>query len=195
MANDKNPWAVVKEEDAPKATPTPNPWAVKSESDAPPAETGYSINPVGNKVIVPKEGESFADTMKRAVEAGKHNTPETIEKQKSLIPGDVASVLLAAPAIGFAGAGALAGGGEALGSLGDILAPRAAQIGQFGKDFGGRVAENVKGSLPKIPEGQPAGVTAADYATKLIKSGLGNKYIPGGLGSAWLAYKMFGGNK
>jgi hypothetical protein len=41
-----------------------------------PRKTGEITNDVGQKVIVPKEGESFSDTMKRAVAYHKSLTPE-----------------------------------------------------------------------------------------------------------------------
>lgn len=66
------------------------------------SDTGEVTNDVGNTVIVPKDGESFADTMKRAVEQGKKNSPDAIKKELATAPGKVATVLGAAPVIGAA---------------------------------------------------------------------------------------------
>jgi len=53
---------------------------VKAEPDTKettdPRKTGEITNDVGLKVIVPKDGESFADTMKRAVQYHKSLSPE-----------------------------------------------------------------------------------------------------------------------
>ncbi len=53
---------------------------------------GEQTNDVGNTVIVPKEGESFADTMKRAAAQGKKTTPEQINKELATAPEKVAEV-------------------------------------------------------------------------------------------------------
>ncbi len=73
---------------------------------------GEQINDVGNRVIVPKDDESFADTMKRAAAYGKTVTPAQINAEVKTMPAKVATVLAAAPAIGAGGAAALAGAGE-----------------------------------------------------------------------------------
>src|SRR6185312_3849079 len=70
--------------------------------------TGEQVNDVGNKVIVPKDGESFADTMKRAAAYGKTVTPAQINAEMKTAPKKAAQVLTAAPAIGATGAAALA---------------------------------------------------------------------------------------
>ena len=82
------------------------------ELDQPTTE-GEQVNDVGNKVIVPKEGESFADTMKRAADYGKTVTQPQIAAEIATAPKKVGTVLAAAPAIGIAGPTALAGAGEA----------------------------------------------------------------------------------
>ena len=48
----------------------------KDNPPAGPRKTGEITNDVGQKVIVPKDGESFSDTMKRAVAYHKSLTPE-----------------------------------------------------------------------------------------------------------------------
>jgi len=75
--------------------------------------SGQVRNDVGNTVIVPKEGESFDDTMKRAAAYGRTVTPDQINAEMRTAPGKVATTLAAAPAVGAAGTAALAGAGEA----------------------------------------------------------------------------------
>jgi hypothetical protein len=77
------------------------------------AAQGQVRNDVGNTVIVPKEGESFADTMQRAAAYGRTVTPQQINAEMATAPKKVAQTLVAAPAIGAAGTAALAGAGEA----------------------------------------------------------------------------------
>ena len=77
------------------------------------AAQGQVRNDVGNTVIVPKDDESFADTMRRAAAYGKTVTPQQINAEMRTAPGKAATVLAAAPAIGAAGAATLAGAGEA----------------------------------------------------------------------------------
>jgi hypothetical protein len=74
--------------------------------------SGQVTNDVGNTVIVPKDGETFADTMKRAAAQGQQTTPDQINKEVATMPGKAATVLAAAPAMGFGGAAALAAPGE-----------------------------------------------------------------------------------
>src|SRR6266705_1208960 len=76
------------------------------------AQTGQVTNDVGNTVIVPKDGESFTDTMKRAAAHGKTVTQDQINKELATAPKKAATVLAAAPAIGAGGAAALAVPGE-----------------------------------------------------------------------------------
>lgn len=90
-----------------------------------PDTTGQMTNDVGNTVIVPKEGESFEDTMNRAVQHGKTLVDKgqlTAEGSKEVgqevasSPKKVAATLVAAPAIGAAGAGSITGVSEATGA-------------------------------------------------------------------------------
>jgi hypothetical protein len=74
---------------------------------------GQVRNDVGNTVIVPKPGESFADTMRRAAAYGQTVTPQQINAEMRTAPAKAAATLAAAPVIGAAGAAALAGTGEA----------------------------------------------------------------------------------
>ena len=84
---------------SPQATSTPTP--------------GEQTNDVGNTVIVPKEDESFLDTMNRAAKYGKTVTQDQINAEVKTIPGKAATVLAAAPAVGVGGAAALTGVAEA----------------------------------------------------------------------------------
>ena len=81
-----------------------------------PSQTGEIVNDVGNKVIVPKKGEGFADTMKRAVQYHNSLTPEqrqaAIDKETATMPKKTAQTLGAAATIGTLGPAALAVPGE-----------------------------------------------------------------------------------
>jgi len=87
-------------------TPAPNttaPDTLPADFDfnqAQPPTPGEITNDVGNTVIVPKEGENFSDTMRRAAAQGKKTTPEQINREVGTMPGKAATVLAAAPAIG-----------------------------------------------------------------------------------------------
>jgi hypothetical protein len=61
-------------------------------------------------VIVPKPGESFADTMQRAATYGKTVTPTQVNAKLNTAPTKAAQVLTAAPAIGVVGAAGLSAG-------------------------------------------------------------------------------------
>jgi hypothetical protein len=98
-------------------TPQPQPSGslfsdqeIQAAGGQPPS--GQVTNDVGNTVIVPKDGESFADTMKRAAAYGKTVTQDQINKEMATAPKKAATVLAAAPAIGFGGAASLAIPGE-----------------------------------------------------------------------------------
>lgn len=90
-------------------------------------EDGQQINDVGNTVIVPKEGESYADTIKRAVDHYKKMPPSELQDRinretsmRSLAP-KVATTLAAAPAIGAGGSAILSLPGEVLGAARSAL--------------------------------------------------------------------------
>jgi hypothetical protein len=74
--------------DMSKATPLPG--------------SGEQLNDVGNRVIVPKEGESFSDTMQRAVASGKTVTQDQIDTEMKTAPAKVAQTLAGAATIGAA---------------------------------------------------------------------------------------------
>lgn len=81
--------------------------------------TGQTTNDTGATVIVPKEEESFSDTMKRAAAFGQTAQAKTEAAQESTAKNlgtKAAETLAAAPVAGAAGAAGLAGAGE-LGAL------------------------------------------------------------------------------
>jgi hypothetical protein len=94
-----------------KASPIGNPFDEPLLSEKAEAQ-GQITNDVGNTVIVPKEGESFADTMKRAAAYGKTVTPQQINTELATAPKKAAETVAAAPLIGAGGAAALSGLGE-----------------------------------------------------------------------------------
>ena len=69
--------------------------------------SGQETNDIGKTIIVPKEGESFEDTMNRAIEQGKKTTQQDINDELKTAPGKLATVLAAAPLIGATGAAAI----------------------------------------------------------------------------------------
>jgi hypothetical protein len=90
-----------------------------------PGQTGYLMNDVGNRVTVPKDGESFNDTVKRAIQYHKSLPPEqqeqALQREVATIPKKAGQVLAGAGAIGVGGPAALAGVGEAGAAIGEAL--------------------------------------------------------------------------
>ena len=113
------------------SNPSTNPYAefggisVEPETTNNPQQTGEIVNDVGQKVIVPKEGESFSDTMKRAVQYHQSLTPEqrkaAINAETTTIPKKAAQTLAVAPAIGAGGTAALALPNEVAQALPSVL--------------------------------------------------------------------------
>jgi hypothetical protein len=81
-----------------------------------PRVSGEITNDVGQKVIVPKDGESFSDTLKRAVAYHNSLTPEqrqaALDAETRTMPKKVAQTLGAAATIGTVGPALLAAPGE-----------------------------------------------------------------------------------
>lgn len=78
---------------------------------------GQVTNDVGQQVIVPKDGESFHDTIQRAVALGKQRIKDgsqqaAIDAEAKTIPGKTAETLAGASAAGVLGPAALAIPGE-----------------------------------------------------------------------------------
>jgi hypothetical protein len=97
--------------------------AQNGEND--PQKTGEITNDVGNTVIVPKDGESFADTMKRATTRWKSLKPEqqqsAIDKETATMPKKTAETLGAAATIGVLGPATLAIPGEIAEAVPSVL--------------------------------------------------------------------------
>ena len=78
-----------------------------------PRQTGEITNDVGQKVIVPKDGESFSDTMKRAVAYHKSLTPEqqqaALDAEAKTMPAKTLEAGIGGPlaAVGSYAAGAM----------------------------------------------------------------------------------------
>ena len=91
-----------------------NPDQTSTSND--PRQTGEIMNDVGQKVIVPKDGEAFADTLKRAVAYHKSLTPEqqqaALDAETKTMPKKAAQTLGAAATIGVVGPALLAAPGE-----------------------------------------------------------------------------------
>ena len=113
----------------PPSTPAADPMSlstgmVGSESEDP-SKTGYLTNDVGNRVIVPLDGESFSDTVKRAIQYHKSLSPDqqqqAMQREVATMPKKTAQTLGAAAGIGVAGPAALAGVGELGGAAADAL--------------------------------------------------------------------------
>jgi hypothetical protein len=90
-----------------------------------PRKSGEVLNDVGNTVIVPKDGESFSDTVKRAVARQKSSTPEqqqaAIDKEVATMPTKTAQTLGAAATIGASGPAILATPGEIAEAVPSVL--------------------------------------------------------------------------
>ena len=85
----------------------------KQQSPSAQSASGTITNDVGNTVIVPKEGESFDDTMRRAAAYGRTVTQDQINRELASAPKKIAQTLVAAPLVGAGGTAALAGAGAA----------------------------------------------------------------------------------
>jgi hypothetical protein len=135
--------------------------SAKPTQQAPPS--GQVTNDVGNAVITPKDGESFADTMKRAAAQGQKTTPDQINREIATMPGKAATVLAAAPAIGAGGAAGLAAPGAIAQGAENFL-----QISETALDH---LAENYP-QLTKLAGKLGYGVGAAGAYKLLNKLGI-----------------------
>jgi hypothetical protein len=93
----------------------------QTQVETDPRKTGEITNDVGQKVIVPKDGESFADTLKRAVAYHKSLTPEqqqaALDAEAKTMPKKTVQTLGAAATIGAVGPAAPGELAEALPSV------------------------------------------------------------------------------
>ena len=90
---------------------------IAEQKHAAAAASGQVTNDVGEQVIVPQPGESFADTVKRGVALGKQRQQAgtqqaAIDKETATIPSKTAQTLGGAAVAGAAGPAALAIPGE-----------------------------------------------------------------------------------
>ena len=92
-----------------------------AKANASPRESGQLVNDVGNTVIVPKDGESFADTMTRAAAHGRTVSQQEINREVATMPGKAATVLAAAPVIGATGTAAGAAVNEVATALPSVI--------------------------------------------------------------------------
>jgi hypothetical protein len=107
-------------------------------SPADPSSTGELTNDVGETVIVPKDGESFQDTVKRAVARNRSLSPQhlqnSIDKEMATAPEKVLETLGAAAGIGVAAPALLAAPMEVYSAIGTGLKvlPAALEAGAKG---------------------------------------------------------------
>jgi hypothetical protein len=113
----------------------PQAQAVPIPEDAVVQNEGEQINDVGNRVIVPKDGESFSDTMKRAADYGKTVTPKQIDAEMQTAPKKAAQVLVAAPLIGAGIPAAEAGLAELPGAGKVILDHLESKAAQYASQY------------------------------------------------------------
>jgi len=117
-------------------TQAPNPQALpdtlpadydfnKQPDRVDPRQTGEITNDVGQKVIVPKDGESFSDTVKRAVAYHKSLTPEqqqaALDAEAKTAPKKAIQTLGAAATIGAVGPAVMALPGEIAEAVPSVL--------------------------------------------------------------------------
>jgi hypothetical protein len=99
--------------------------AQSDQAENDPRKTGEITNDVGQKVIVPKDGESFSDTLKRAVAYHKSLTPEqqkaALDAETKTMPKKTAETFGAAATIGAVGPAMLAVPGEVAEALPSVL--------------------------------------------------------------------------
>lgn len=156
------------------AIPPPPPGFTLDKTPVP----GEQTNDIGKTVIVPKEGESFQDTMKRAAQYGSTVTQKDINEEGATAPKKVAQSLGAAAGIGVAGPALLAGAGEAASALGDVAI----------KHLAGNVLPGLEGEAAKQTLMQ-AVPKAIEFAESLGKLGIGAG------GAAYLLKTLMGGGK
>jgi hypothetical protein len=118
------------------------------------ANSGQQTNEIGNLVIVPKQGEPFAQTMQRGAAYGHTVTPGMRAAEMRTAPRKAAAVLALAPAMGAAGAAGLAGA-----DLGAYQAAKGAgyagaAIGASGAAYGVKSAAGLAVKAAQSPLGR-----------------------------------------
>jgi hypothetical protein len=140
---------------------------------------GQQTNYAGLQEIVPKEGETFEDTMRRAIEYGKTVTPDQLHQQAHADLKVAPAVALAAPAIGAAGAGGIAG----TASLATLLGAPSAAAGTVGTGIldqaGNEIMRNVTTYGPSLLKeyGAKAALPLFRYAMHGAGMGAGYKVL------------------
>lgn len=144
-------------------------WNPDSSTLKPVLGPGEQMNYSGLKDIVPKDGEDFADTMKRAIAYGKTLTQADIDKQTKADAKVAPAVAAAAPVIGAAGAGAIAGTGAVFGPETTAVAARDAA----GRFIGGTVEQQGASLATQLLTkfGPPAAKWIAEHAAKSVLTG------------------------
>jgi hypothetical protein len=128
--------------------------------------SGQVTNDVGQQVVVPKDGESYSDTINRAVALTKQRQQngtqqQAVDAETSTIPAKAAETVAAAPLIGAAGTAASALPGE----LPEIV-KAAGSIGKW-------VKENPVSALALSKVADELGVHPLDLIHKVSKYGKG----------------------
>lgn len=188
----------------PATPPLPSGYTLDAApSAAPPLPPGYTSDnaapqsPAPKWPITPLPGESFADTMKRAVEAGKSVTPQEIQSSKEeaikKVPTVLTAALLAGPLLLLSGTGIpeeLTGGGIAGAAGSGATSGAASQIAN--KGLRAASGENVftPQSAKDVAESTLAGGTAGaaaglfgKVASSLFKSKLARGMVNESLGA------------
>jgi hypothetical protein len=158
---------------SPNGNPFDEPLASEKADATLTHPSGEITNDVGNTVIVPKDGESFSDTMKRAAAQGQKTTPDQINREVATMPGKTAETLGAAATIG-------AGGAALIGTAGSPSALGATESG---------LLDNV---------GEPVVKAAVDHLanlTKIVQAAKNLGWASFGLKEAHDIYKMVSGDK
>jgi hypothetical protein len=116
------PWVEAAQQQTQAPVSGSLPWEEAAQQQAPPDTSGTTTNDSGSTVIIPRAGESFDETMRRAAAFGQTAEAKS-QAQKESTPQNLgtkaAETLAAAPAIGAAGTAALAGVGEAGAAAGE----------------------------------------------------------------------------
>ena len=167
----------------PPSTPALDPLnlstgTVGSQSEDP-SQTGYLTNDVGNRVIVPKDGESFSDTVKRAIQYHKSLTPEqqqdAMQREVATMPEKTAETLGAAAGIGVLGPAALASPleihalmGAGIKALTPALISGTVAVGEWAEAHP-IAAKTIMETLKMVLAGTIAG-KVADHAKRVINA-------------------------
>ena len=97
----------------------------RSFTDPNASKFGYYVDDDHNTIIIPKEGEEYADTVKRAVAHYKAMSPDeqqaAINREEEHMPSKTAKTLAGAAGIGVAGPAMLALPGEIATALPSVL--------------------------------------------------------------------------